>query len=319
LFAAIVGAAVCTGAAPARAHDDLARATMTSRDLSGDYDGTRGATTLVQQGVHVSGAYAYHHGQIDGVVVGTTVRFSWIQDDGSGRGEFFVRDDGLLIGTWGMGYDDHNGGAWSLAPAGAGTADVVASTRAGSLQLGIRYTWDVQSLPDGVVMGVGGIGLTGGFRVTDRIYLGAVGESESITRTTGDGAPDYVTLRVGGEARYYLHDGVASSTPDEASWGPVSRHDWIGVRYGMETYDWGATFGSFADATLGTDIELGTVGLGFYLTAGLSRQLSSAFDQPLPGPVTVTFATGLGPYDTQADATMTTSPYVGFGMSLLID
>ena len=219
----------------------------------------------------------------------------------SARARVWARVFAAVVGTaiW-------TGARSASAQRDGASAIVIAPPRAGSWQLGLRYTWDVQSVPDGAVMGVGGIGLAGGVRVTDRIYLGAVAESESISRMTGGGAPSYDTLRAGGELRYYLHDGAAS----------VARHDWIGLRYGVETYDWGATIGRFADVTLGTDVDLGAVGLGLYLTAGLSRQPSSAFAQPVAGPVTVTFTTGTGPYDADTDV-MTTSPYVGFGMSLL--
>jgi hypothetical protein len=175
----------------------------------------------------------------------------------------------------------------------------------------VRYPWAVQSVPDGVVVGLGGLGLAIGARVTDRCYVGAAAESESISRVTGAaGDPaDYQTLRAGGEARVYFHDGAAS-------WGPAPRHDWIGARYGVETFDRGATMGRFADATLGTDVPLGAVGVTVSISAGFSRQPRAAFGEPARrGPQI--FASGAA-HPIVVDDTVA-SPYVAFAIGIVVE
>jgi hypothetical protein len=290
--------ALLARAAPASAHD-----------LTGDYDGPWGATTLTQEGYHVSGTYARHHGQITGVIDGDTMRFAWIQDDGSGRGVLHVGEDGALSGTWGVGYDDHHGGDWQLTRADAATGVVVAAPHAGSWTLGFRYPWDVESVPNGVLLGLGGAGLDLGFRLFDRLYIGGTGESEAIMRVSGPpGAKaNYDRLRAGGEARLYFHD-------DDVS---MSRA-FLGARYGIETFDEGATVGRFADGTLGFELQLGEVSVGLSITAGISREPLTTFEAGPTQPVKTLGDTSSGTSVTGPVATPThDNPYVAFGMSLL--
>jgi hypothetical protein len=284
-------------------------------DLSGDYDGTWGPTTLAQEGLRVSGSYARHHGQITGVLDGRTMRFAWIEDDGSGRGVMVVGDDGALSGTWGAGYDDHHGGDWRLARVGAsGTGVDVAPPHAGSWTLGFRYPWDVQSIPDGVLIGLGGAGLDLGVRLTDHVYVGATGESEAIVRASGppDAPSDYDRLRAGGEVRLYFGE-------DERE----QQHDWLGARYGIETFDEGATRGRFADLTLGTEVVLGDVAVGLGLTVGASREPPAAFASSAQQAAAKALVLARSAASTAARAAAgapspaPTSPYVAFGMTLV--
>jgi hypothetical protein len=188
----------------------------------------------------------------------------------------------------------------------ARTDPPVAGPHAGTWALGVRYPWDVDSGSDGVVVGLGGLGLSIGARVTDRVYAGAAAESESMSRvTSAAGEPaDFERLRVGGELRWYVADGVA----------PVPRHDWIGLRYGAESLDRGVTFGRFADATLGTELAFGDVGVTVSLSIGVSRGVPAAAAPAMTtGGVLARVARPAAP-----EGAVTTS-YVGFAIGLVLD
>jgi hypothetical protein len=191
----------------------------------------------------------------------------------------------------------------------------VAPPHAGTWTLGIRYPWDVQSLPDGVVIGLGGLGLSFGAHLTPHLYLGACAESEAVTRASGNAASQYDRLRAGGEARLYFHDGTASSPPEGSPWGPVPRHDWLGARYGVETFDQGTHVGRFADATVGTDIVLGAVGVSLYVSAGVSWEQPAAFGDPAPVVNAFVRSASLG----APSGDRTTSPYIAFGMGVVFE
>ena len=261
----------------------LGRGTIAhARDLSGAYAGTWGATTLAQEGYHVSGTYAFHHGQIDGVLVGDTMRFSWIEDDGSGRGVITVGEGGALTGTWGMGYDDHHGGAWRLVPVTAVGVDAgvrVAPPHAGTWTLGVRYPWGAQSIPDGFLIGLGGLELDAGLHVTEHLYAGASGESVAMTRVSDEkDVPNaYGRLRAGGEARVYLYEDAET-------------RDWLGVRYGVESFDEGTTIGRFADVTIASELVVSGVGVAIGITGGVSREPARAFGDPAAAQSRAAFA-----------------------------
>jgi len=338
--------------APASAQSAGPQSTVPSSsiNISGNYVGTWGATTLRQDGDHVAGTYAYSNGHIDGTLVGNTLRFTWTEDDGSGRGMFVVSDRGALVGTWGQGADDHNGGAWQLAPTsaiatGATGLDsslmphIVASalgltppaSRAGTWTVGIRFPWDGESLPNGAAFGVGGVGVDIGMHVSDTWYLGGSADWEAVLSTAGDaesGPGEYNRFRAGGEARYYFHEGTAAANVNDAAWTPIPRHNYLGVRGGIETFDGGTTEGKFADVTLGTEMTTSVIGMGMYISAGLSLEPASLFDStpsssssPTASTANVDLARDMtgspGAAATPSTSGSTMSPYVTLGMSML--
>lgn len=89
-----------------------------SVNVEGEYTSEWGAVTLHQQGGRITGEYAYQHGQIDGALVGNVIRYAWTESDSHGNGIFVISTEGELIGTWGIGVDDTNGGGWRLRPTG---------------------------------------------------------------------------------------------------------------------------------------------------------------------------------------------------------
>ena len=133
--------------------------------ISGKYTSNRGATTLVQDGTRVMGAYRAH-GEIDGELDGDTLRFTWREYSNIGRGVMLVTSDGALIGTWGTGSDDHDGGSWRLTPVIDPPATAVIATalaapvkHAGTWSFGIRFPWDVTLLSGSTAIGLGGMSL----------------------------------------------------------------------------------------------------------------------------------------------------------------
>jgi hypothetical protein len=189
----------------------------------------------------------------------------------------------------------------------------VAPPHAGSWTLGFRYPWDLQSLPDGIAYGTGGIGIAVGARITDRVYVGVSADVVAITREfdRAGGPKSYDRFRAGVEARWYFHDGLAFASPGEEPWS-APRYDWLGVRWGEEARDDSAVTGRFAELSLGTDISYGTIGMGVALSAGVSREPVA-----LSGAATPIFeAIGAAPSAAHAPA-QANSPYVGFALSLL--
>jgi hypothetical protein len=236
--------------------------------VAGAYTGTWGPTTLEQDGAHVSGAYAYDDGRIAGTLDGDTLRFSWTEDAGAGRGVFEVMPDGTLRGTWGTGDSDSNGGAWELDPASARR-----------WERGFRFPWDVTFTPGNISMGAFGVGLDEG-RHLGRGYLGVSAEWELEVNMSAAGldAPSgWSRLRGGVEARHYLGDGLAAVTVNDEPAGFATTHEWIGARGGVESYDLLSHAGAFAEAELGWDADLGGTELGMLFTAGASREPKAAF------------------------------------------
>lgn len=251
-------------------------------DVTGTYTGTWGDTTLRQDGDHVTGAYAYDDGRIDGELDGDTLRFAWTEDSGSGRGVFQVLPDGSMQGTWGSGDSDSDGGAWVLSPSSAAIASVGPAD--GAWTWGLRVPWNVQFTPHNISMGAIGATLDVGKHLArSRWYLGGSAEVELEVdmmppdSTALDGPAAWARLRLGGEARYYLGDGTASVSVNDGPEIPVPRHDWIGLRAGAESIDELAHVGQFADLTYGWDADLGGTAVGMTLTGGVSRDPSAAF------------------------------------------
>jgi hypothetical protein len=83
--------------------------------ISGAYDSNWDDVTLSQDGDRVFGTYVCcGGGTITGrIFEGRTIRYQWKQPGGEGMGVWTIRGDKLL-GTWGVGQDDDNGGRWYL-------------------------------------------------------------------------------------------------------------------------------------------------------------------------------------------------------------
>ena len=275
-------------------------ASVDAIDLSGDYTGTWGSTTLHQQGDHVSGTYAHDDGEIDGQLDDGRLRFTWREDRGRGRGTFVVEADGTLRGTWGYGDEETGGGDWQLAPMRSGP-------KAG-LELGLRFSWDGQITPNNASMGVIGVGLDLGEHLgRSRWYIGVSGEyeleadMEPPENESGSGM--FSRFRGGGEARYYFHDGLAGVSINDGPEEAVPRHDWFGLRGGAESFDGFTHTGEFVDVTYGWDASLGQIALGMCLTAGVSVEPSAVFPgtamsttPSTDGAATTTPATYYSPY-----------------------
>jgi hypothetical protein len=249
------------------------------RDVSGTYTGTWGDTTLQQQGTHVTGTYAFDDGRIDGERDGDTLRFTWTESQGSGRGVFQLLPDGSMQGTWGQGDSATSGGAWVLTPSTSGITSV--GPKDGAWTWGLRIPWDAQFTPHNISMGVIGVTLdVGKHLASSRWYLGGSAEYEleaDMMPPDPDGPSMFNRLRAGGEARYYFGDGIATVSVNDGPEVPVPRHNWIGFRGGAESFDGFSHLGEFADVTLGWDANLGDTAFGMTLTGGVSIEPSSVF------------------------------------------
>jgi hypothetical protein len=85
-------------------------------DVSGTYTGTYGEVRLSQHGSQIEGDYVCcGGGTIEGRIVGRVIRFHWAQTDGTeGDGVWRVVAGGDMVGTWGGGDSDDDGGEWNL-------------------------------------------------------------------------------------------------------------------------------------------------------------------------------------------------------------
>jgi len=262
-------------------------------DLSGNYVGTWGAATLRQDGMHVTGTYAYQDGHLDGMLADHTLTFAWTEDDGSGRGVFAVANDGSLYGTWGTGDSTSNGGSWTLTrggdgvPVAAASPTALAPTDPRGLMTSLRMPFEVGGGGGALQVGWAGLGLDIGDRVSQHWYFGASSDAElysiePASWSTDAEGKDTARVRLGGEVRYYFDDGVGEARVDCGPAFPVPRRTWIGARLGAESLDGGSTIGEFGDVTLGTTFQLGGTGIGMYGSFGISSEPASA----IPGATT---------------------------------
>jgi hypothetical protein len=275
------------GGMAATAHAQAAIVEPAAADATGTYSSTWGAMTLQQQGTHVTGSYAYHGGTIDGTLDGNTLRFTWTEDDGSGLGILVRASDGSWVGSWGA-TDDHSGGAWQLAPVAPGTMPIVAATdaaapaadgpHAGSWSLELSLPFDVTFGNGPTLMGVGGLGIGLGKRVSDNWSLGGTFDFEEEVNMTGENGPDgFFRMRAGGEARYIFNRGTGEASVNCGPAFPVPRTDWIAFRTGAETLDEGTSFGTYGDVSIGTDFWLGSTQLSMYLQGGASIEPTATY------------------------------------------
>jgi hypothetical protein len=280
-------------------------------DVSGDYNGTWGRTTLRQFGDHVLGMYNKGRATIDGTIDNTTLRFTWTEGARSGRGVLAIAGDGSLAGTWGNDQDDRNGGAWILTrvivtpPVAMGPGGILVPQPPFDPTLGLfapprhkwtfgyRFYWDAMLRTGAYGFGVGGFGLELERRFFERWSVGVNGDLSIILADTGMYGPGTITrLRAGLSVRRDLDE---------------KRRRWVGVRGGAETIDSGKTTGQFAELSIGSDWHLGVLSMGVYGFVGLSREPASAFGTGGTSP------TGAMRVIPPGDVT---SPVVGFGMRI---
>ena len=276
--------------AHAQAIDTTTPTVVASVDATGTYSSTWGAMTMQQQGTHVTGSYAYHAGTIDGTLDGNTLRFSWHEDDGSGQGVLVRASDGSWVGSWGT-TDDHSGGAWQLAPIAPGMTPIVASPstdapaqttatdgpKAGSLSFELSLPFDVTFGNGPTLMGVGGLGVGLGKRVSDNWYLGGTADLEQEVNMSGDGPDGFLRIRAGGEARYVFNHGTGEASVNCGPEFPVPRTDWVAFRAGAETLDEGTSYGTYGDVSIGTDFWLGSTQFSMYLQGGASIEPTATY------------------------------------------
>jgi len=84
-------------------------------DVTGTYESNYGEVRLVHDGDRVRGSYVCcGGGTIDGrVIEGRVVRYRWVQPGVSGHGVWTI-GRGTLLGTWGTGASEDDGGRWDL-------------------------------------------------------------------------------------------------------------------------------------------------------------------------------------------------------------
>ena len=84
--------------------------------ISGTYDSIWGPVHLEQSGSRIVGTYeCCGGGRIEGVLRDGVIQYKWVQPDASGRGRWTVRKAGhKLVGRWGVGDSETDGGPWDL-------------------------------------------------------------------------------------------------------------------------------------------------------------------------------------------------------------
>jgi hypothetical protein len=88
--------------------------------------------TLRQDGNRVTGTYEHRGGVIEGTVTGSTLRFTWRQEDRSGTGSFTLSADGNRFdGTWTADAGDPREGTWIGQRAGGAAPPPAAASFAG--------------------------------------------------------------------------------------------------------------------------------------------------------------------------------------------
>lgn len=82
--------------------------------VTGEYTSNWGDVRLVQEGSYVRGTYVCcGGGTIEGRVSQRVLRYHWRQPGGEGRGVWEI-EGGRLLGTWGVGDSESDGGRWDL-------------------------------------------------------------------------------------------------------------------------------------------------------------------------------------------------------------
>jgi opacity protein-like surface antigen len=211
----------------------------------------------------------------------------------------------------------------SLATATAHAQAVPASTaaaddsgpHAGSWSFEVNLPVDATFAPNQTLIGVGGVELGLGQRLTDRWYLGVTGGIEGLVGTNFEATnTPSMRLRGGVEARYTFHQGSGTVSVNDGPEFGVPRYDWIGANAGLESLDGGTTHGEYAELTLGSDVWLGRTQVGMYLKAGVSIEPNGAYGSvPMTNDDGATEAVEAPPAQ---DVSSTTATYVALGWRL---
>ncbi len=256
-----------------------------ARDISGTYASTFGPMVLHQQGNHVIGNYTLNGGQIDGTLTGNTLDFTWREHGGgAGFGRFDASGDGRLVGSWGVD-DDHSSGQWEASQAsdtvlGAGLAPSPfgdSKIEAGAMPIELYMPWDGEFIGGQALVGMGGLGVGLGARLTPNWYLGGTADAEAVMSTNDSGGMSG-RIRAGAEARYIFGHGAGVGTVNDGPEFGVDRYTWIGMRAGVETLDEFTSRGAYADVSLGTAFALGHTQIGMYASVGLAVEPDSTLN-----------------------------------------
>lgn len=85
------------------------------RPLAGHYHSTWGTVVIVGKEPDV--AAVYPRGSMQCVVEEKlTLVCGWRSGESAGKARFERREDGTLVGTWGRGESESDGGAWAMSP-----------------------------------------------------------------------------------------------------------------------------------------------------------------------------------------------------------
>ncbi len=135
------------------------------------------------------------------------------------------------------------------------------------------FAWDGASGPGMTLIGVGGMGVGLGDRVTPHLYLGVTADFESEITSTVESPAEGMRLRAGGEVRYIIGDHTAATM--------FARTSYVALRGGLESL--GGQSGRYADITLGVDWWLGQFWMGGYISAGASVDPMTSYVAAAPG------------------------------------
>jgi hypothetical protein len=154
---------------------------------------------------------------------------------------------------------------------------------AGSWPVEVYMPWDGTFAEDRVWIGMVGVGVGLGNRITPDWYLGVTADYEMLMGAEGGNwdapinVPDLNRLRGGVESRYIFNQGSGVGTVNDGPEFGVPRYDWIGARAGFETLDGGTTHGEYGELSIGSAFAMGRMQLGMYLAAGLSVEPVQAY------------------------------------------
>jgi hypothetical protein len=153
---------------------------------------------------------------------------------------------------------------------------------AGSWPVELYMPWEGTFAADNVWIGMVGVGVGVGNRITPNWYLGVTADYELLAGIEGGDAdgpavPDLNRFRGGLETRYVFNHGSSVGTVNCGPAFHLPRYDWIGARAGVETLDGGTTHGEYGELSIGSAFALGRTQLGMYLAAGLSAEPVQAY------------------------------------------
>jgi hypothetical protein len=87
------------------------------KGLAGPYRSTWGHCLVEAQGAQAM--IRYPRGRMSCTVEGQILRCDWESGAATGKARFDLQQDGTLIGRWGRGARDDDGGEWAMVPEGS--------------------------------------------------------------------------------------------------------------------------------------------------------------------------------------------------------